>query len=272
MSHSSELVIIVQRDDGLPEAPFDPPEFRILHIFDGARPAIDPKVLSQDSTLDQVMEYAGIYEQVAKDRLTDIQWAFELASNIGVGEMLCLEDDPPQSRTFAVRGHLWSEHYSSPVSGDDWDEGFEVETVYEGHHLPSIHLPVPDKDTVATYSRVYKDGEEAEEHWWMVATLHELARDLEAHRVPLETLVDKDFKESWSWEDQMDLEGFMAHTKRVLDAELSYPVLLSADGSIMDGMHRLCKAVILGLDTILVVQFKEDPPPHNIQPVGLEDD
>lgn len=268
MSHSSEIILIVEREEDDPEAPFDPSAYRIVQVFSAPRPPKKPET-PPDATLQEILDM--VTEETKGYVLSDSEWALELASCIGVGDMLCLEEDPPKAKTFAVRGHLWSTHYAS-IDGDDFDEGFEVAEIYEGNLLPSISLPVPDGDTVATYSRVYKDGEDAEEHWWLVPTLHELARDLEPRRMALEDLVDSEFMRSWSWEDQMDLEGFMTHMKRVIGADLSFPVIFSADGSIMDGMHRICKAVIEGLDTILVVQFKEDPKPHNIQPVGLEDD
>ena len=47
-------------------------------------------------------------------------------------------------------------------------------------------------------------------------------------------------------------------------ADLSYPIILSADGSVMDGMHRVAKAVLLGRATIEAVQFTVDPEPDYV--------
>lgn len=44
-------------------------------------------------------------------------------------------------------------------------------------------------------------------------------------------------------------------------ADLKYPIILSASGRVMDGMHRVCKALLQGWDTIKGVQFEEDPEP-----------
>ena len=55
--------------------------------------------------------------------------------------------------------------------------------------------------------------------------------------------------------------------KRVLEADLSHPVILSADGSLFDGSHRIAKAWVLGHETIQVVRFRENPEPDEIVPV-----
>jgi len=47
-------------------------------------------------------------------------------------------------------------------------------------------------------------------------------------------------------------------------ADLSYPIILSADGSVMDGMHRVTKAVLLGRATIEAVRFSVDPEPDYV--------
>jgi hypothetical protein len=44
-------------------------------------------------------------------------------------------------------------------------------------------------------------------------------------------------------------------------ANLDYPVIVSAEGCLMDGWHRLAKAIAAGLTEIWYVQFSEDPPP-----------
>jgi len=48
------------------------------------------------------------------------------------------------------------------------------------------------------------------------------------------------------------------------DCDLAFPVILSSDGRVMDGMHRICKALLLGFDHIEAVRFKQDPQPDFI--------
>lgn len=40
---------------------------------------------------------------------------------------------------------------------------------------------------------------------------------------------------------------------------MSFPIILSADGRIMDGMHRVGKAYLRGQKYIKAVQFTKDP-------------
>ena len=54
------------------------------------------------------------------------------------------------------------------------------------------------------------------------------------------------------------------HMKLIEEADLSFPVILSANGALMDGRHRAAKAVLQGLDRIEAVQFDQDPEPDHI--------
>lgn len=83
---------------------------------------------------------------------------------------------------------------------------------------------------------------------WSVARLVELTKDEPVYEVP--TFIFNTWQ--WPWEDNMTLSRFISHAKRVHDADLSYPILVNYDGGIIDGVHRLCKACILGLSTVKV--------------------
>ena len=48
------------------------------------------------------------------------------------------------------------------------------------------------------------------------------------------------------------------------ETDLKHPVILSRDGRVMDGMHRVAKALIKGQEWISVVQFTHDPEPDYI--------
>jgi hypothetical protein len=48
-------------------------------------------------------------------------------------------------------------------------------------------------------------------------------------------------------------------------ADLQYPIILSSDGRVMDGMHRVAKALLEGHATIRAVQFVTDPPPQFVR-------
>jgi hypothetical protein len=45
---------------------------------------------------------------------------------------------------------------------------------------------------------------------------------------------------------------------------LRYPIIRAANGAVMDGMHRVSKALVEGRDTIEAVQFDTDPEPDHV--------
>ncbi|MFD7156485.1 hypothetical protein ACFV9C_17930 [Kribbella sp. NPDC059898] len=55
------------------------------------------------------------------------------------------------------------------------------------------------------------------------------------------------------------------HAERIQKADLRYPVILSADGRLMDGGHRIAKAWLGGARTVDAVRFVVDPEPDYIQ-------
>lgn len=50
----------------------------------------------------------------------------------------------------------------------------------------------------------------------------------------------------------------------MLDCDLAFPIILFKDGRVMDGMHRVCKALLNGLSEIEAVRFVEDPEPDYV--------
>ena len=49
------------------------------------------------------------------------------------------------------------------------------------------------------------------------------------------------------------------HAREIYDADFSFPIILSPTGVVLDGMHRLCKAFLLGLEEIDAVQLPTMP-------------
>ena len=56
----------------------------------------------------------------------------------------------------------------------------------------------------------------------------------------------------------------LEHTRAIQEVDLRYPIILSADGGVMDGMHWVAKAILLDLKTIEAVQFEQDPEPDHV--------
>lgn len=61
------------------------------------------------------------------------------------------------------------------------------------------------------------------------------------------------------------------HARMIEEADLAWPIILSSDKRVMDGMHRVLKALNLGQSTIRAVIFEVDPEPDyvDVQPDDL---
>ena len=55
----------------------------------------------------------------------------------------------------------------------------------------------------------------------------------------------------------------IGHLRMVLDVDPGHPRLLGADGRLMDGMHRVCRAILEGRATIAARRFAADPEPDH---------
>ena len=53
----------------------------------------------------------------------------------------------------------------------------------------------------------------------------------------------------------------VAHMRLVLEADLNHPIILCSEGRIMDGMHRVGKALLEGRESIGAVRFATTPDP-----------
>lgn len=95
--------------------------------------------------------------------------------------------------------------------------------------------------------------------------LVELSSSIERERVPLSAILELD-EPYWGDERNrpMSCRQVAEQARLILDCDLSYPVILSSDGRVMDGMHRVCKALIDGLHEIDVVRFAVDPEPDYV--------
>lgn len=95
-------------------------------------------------------------------------------------------------------------------------------------------------------------------HTWSVARLIFLARDLPVMEIPINAL------SLWKKYD-VTMRELITHMKAVLDADLSFQIILDEDGEIMDGRHRIMKVLLEGRETIKAVRFDENPTPCRIE-------
>ena len=92
---------------------------------------------------------------------------------------------------------------------------------------------------------------------WDVDRLIELSRELPVKHVPLDSIWQIDTPH-WGDVTPRDLPD---HYRSLRDTDLAYPIILSPDGRVMDGMHRVVKALMEGRGTIAAVQFGVLPEP-----------
>lgn len=98
---------------------------------------------------------------------------------------------------------------------------------------------------------------------WDVDRLVHLSSALPTKRVRLRDIRELDHEwgsdtEKHTWRE------LIQHVALIEAADLSYPIILSAAGDVMDGMHRIVKAVLRGDADITAVQFEQDPEPDHV--------
>ena len=98
---------------------------------------------------------------------------------------------------------------------------------------------------------------------WDVDRLVRLSRDLPVRAVPLSEIRELDHA-VFGEEEAPTWRSFAAHVRLVAETDLRYPIIRAADGPVMDGMHRVIKAVVEGRATIDAVQFVVDPTPDYV--------
>ena len=90
---------------------------------------------------------------------------------------------------------------------------------------------------------------------WSVARLFELSKDLPVMEIPLPHL------NVYYIYEKLTLRDMVMHFKAVNDANLTFPIILDEDGDVMDGRHRIMKALLTGAKTIKAVRFETNPSP-----------
>jgi hypothetical protein len=100
---------------------------------------------------------------------------------------------------------------------------------------------------------------------WSVRRLVELSRDLPRVHVALSAIRELD-EPYWCNEGNRTLtcREVVEHARLMLDCDLAFPVILSSDGRVMDGMHRVCKALLENRTEIEAIRFVQDPEPDYI--------
>jgi hypothetical protein len=97
---------------------------------------------------------------------------------------------------------------------------------------------------------------------WDVDRLIELSHDLPVERVSIDSIGEID---SVYWFDGRDelptVRKVVEHARLIGKVDVSYPVILGHDGRVMDGMHRIARALLEGQTEIDAVRFESPVEP-----------
>lgn len=108
------------------------------------------------------------------------------------------------------------------------------------------------------YFRPSKNGFYA----WDVDRLVERSKDLPVILVKLTDIKELDETFWYNGADSKPtVRSIAEHFKLVNETDLEYPIILSKDGRVMDGMHRVAKTLLSGQEEIKAVQFTYEVPP-----------
>lgn len=117
-------------------------------------------------------------------------------------------------------------------------------------------MPVKINEWADLSAQKFTNGKEE----WLISNLVSLASKLPIQEMPLEHLNIYNLYPKIS-----SMRGFVMHIKGVLKADLICPIILDDEGYVMDGRHRIAKALLEEHETIKFVRFEETPKPDFIR-------
>jgi hypothetical protein len=106
---------------------------------------------------------------------------------------------------------------------------------------------------------------------WDVDRLIELSASLPVMEVPIADLPEID---TVYWFDEWQaptVRAVVDHCRLIDQVDMGHPIILGPDRRVMDGMHRVARALLEGREQIAAVQFPQLPPPdyRNCRPPDL---
>lgn len=112
-----------------------------------------------------------------------------------------------------------------------------------------------------THTRVIGD----QRHVWNVERLWELAAELPVIEIAVADISELE-QDCWFSDTPPTVRAVTEHCRRIMQADLRTPIILSADGALMDGGHRVARALLEGVDKLPAVRFATAPPPDVVEP------
>ena len=97
---------------------------------------------------------------------------------------------------------------------------------------------------------------------WDVDKLIEESKNLDVIEINISTI--KELDEAFWYNGKNDIptiRSIVDHMKLINEVSLKYPIILSAENLVMDGMHRVSKALFKGISKVRAVRFIKTPLP-----------
>lgn len=100
---------------------------------------------------------------------------------------------------------------------------------------------------------------------WDVARLIDLSKDLPRRNVTVSSIREID-EVYWfdDAEERPTCRKVLLHIRLINEVDPLHPIILGADGRLMDGMHRVAKALLQRREMIEAVKFEHDPAPDYV--------
>jgi len=95
-------------------------------------------------------------------------------------------------------------------------------------------------------------------HEWSVPRLVQLSSDLQVFDLPIAHM------NLYAELGTYTLREFAGHVKAVINADMTKPIIIDEDGEIMDGRHRVMRAILEGIHSVKAVRFLENPTPCRV--------
>ena len=96
---------------------------------------------------------------------------------------------------------------------------------------------------------------------WDVDRLIELTRDLPVEEVSLAELHEVDSVYWFDSSQRPTVRNVVGHLRLVQEVDPQHPIILGPDNRVMDGMHRIARALLEGQTKIAAVRLRSLPDP-----------
>lgn len=98
---------------------------------------------------------------------------------------------------------------------------------------------------------------------WDVQRLIALADQLPTEDIALDQVAEIDENWWYAHESEPTVRSIVEHVRLMNDVDLAHPIIVDPDGRLMDGMHRVAQALLLGHTTIKAKRLPVLPEPDH---------